>query len=100
MSTVHPADDVVNEVLNLFGSVPNALRCLRLTRKVTYQQAYRCFRGEAVDENSVAMIQDAWRSWKRQFLLSHVLLRDDYNEFVLHEDEDEYERELHERLSS
>ncbi len=77
------------DILTLFGTIPNALKRLGVDGEISYQKARRVLQGEtAAGGRDSDLILDAWRAWCRQFLLSHVLLRDDYRSFTVTPDVD------------
>lgn len=59
------------EILTLFGTHRNALR--RLSLDLRDHTFYVALRGEPVTEEVADLIQDAWRSWKRQYLHGYLL---------------------------
>lgn len=92
--------DVATEPLQLFGNIKNLRDRLSLPPDLRYHWLRAALMGEPSAEAEVLALQDAWRAWKRQFLLSHVLQREDYHAFVVTRGEEALarERDLQERV--
>ena len=90
------------DIIQLFGTIPNAMKRLGLESQINYQRARRVLLGETTEssQDDVDRINDAWRAWCRQYFLAHLLLREEYHEFVVADGEagEARERELRDAL--